>query len=118
MYILVYIFFNLESNKINEDSFFLPYKDITMYSTLEAGMEISTLGQRAIDWGAKSTILGELYAKISSHFEQIQDGRRAIEVLEYKKLKLRHKNKIPGRWQFNTYAQIGHGSSKYLHNSK
>ena len=38
MYILVYIFFDLESNKINEDSFFLPYynvlnihKDLTLF---------------------------------------------------------------------------------------
>ena len=35
-----------------------------LYTVLEAGMKISTWGWRAIDWGAKSTILGKLYAKI------------------------------------------------------
>ena len=46
--------------------------------------KIPTWGQRPTHGRAKSTVLGKLYAKISSHFEEIQDGRRAFEKLVHK----------------------------------
>ena len=69
-----------------------------MGSKLEAVIEILTWDQSAIDLGAKSTILGELYAKISSHFEVIQDEHRAIESTVIKNLIFRYKKLISGRW--------------------